>query len=211
VSDAIHDSSRTIAAFLDAAAAKQPTPGGGSVAALVGALSASMGEMAINYSTGKKDLAAHEAELQAALGEFRRARQVMQALMVEDQAAYEALTAARKARREDASRSDVFDVALLASIRVPQAIGATAVAIIELCERLAPKVNRFLASDLAVCVELAMAAARCSVYNVRANLPDVVEQKERDHFEQITIRLISHATTTLQQAMPKIWARQGGA
>ena len=208
MSDSLHDSSRTIQAFLDAAAAKHPTPGGGSVAALAGALAAAMGEMVVNYSIGKKDVAAHEAELQAALGEFHRARHLMQMLMTEDQAAYEALTAARKARREDGSSSDVFDAALLASIRVPQAIGAAAVAIIELCERIAPKINRYLVSDLAVCVELAMATARCAMYNVRANLPDVPDSKERDHLEQMTVRVLSHATTTLQQAMPKIWARQ---
>ena len=45
-------------------------PGGGSVTALVGALAASMGEMVLNYSIGKKDLAAHTPELQAALAEL---------------------------------------------------------------------------------------------------------------------------------------------
>ena len=39
------DKTTTIEKFLDAAAAKQPTPGGGSVSALAGALAAAMGEM----------------------------------------------------------------------------------------------------------------------------------------------------------------------
>ena len=41
-------------------------PGGGSVAALAGALAAAMGEMVLNYSIGKKDLAAHEPVLREA-------------------------------------------------------------------------------------------------------------------------------------------------
>jgi len=151
---------------------------------------------------------AHEAELQAALGEFHRARLLLQALMIEDQAAYDTLTTARKAHKQDAGKRDVFDAALLASIRIPQAVAATAVAVIELCERIAAKVNQYLVSDLAVCVELSMATARCATYNVRANLPDVPEQSERDHIERATVKLLSHATQTLQRAMPKIWARQ---
>src|SRR5437764_13058742 len=83
--------------FLDAAAAKQPAPGGGSVTALVGALAASMGEMVVNYSIGKKDLTAHDATFREALAELTRARSLLLELMAEDQGAFAALTAARKA------------------------------------------------------------------------------------------------------------------
>src|SRR5687767_13003307 len=122
------DATTTIADFLSSAAAKQPTPGGGSAAALAGALAASMGEMVLNYSVGKKSLAAHEPQLREALAEFTRARQLLLALMVEDQVAYEALTAARKLPESCATRQNECDVALLASIRIPQAIGSTALA-----------------------------------------------------------------------------------
>src|SRR5688500_729052 len=91
-----YDANTPIGTFLDAAAAKQPTPGGGSVTALVGALSAAMGEMTVNYSVGKKGLEQHQGELRAALAELHRARQLLTGLMLEDQTAYEALTAARK-------------------------------------------------------------------------------------------------------------------
>ena len=138
------DADVTIRQFLDSAAAKQPAPGGGSVAALAGALAASMGEMVLNYSVGKKSLVEHEPELREALAEFTRARQLLLALMVEDQVAYEALTAARKLPETSPMRQKDFDVALLASIRVPQAIGSTCVAILELCEKLVDKVNHFL-------------------------------------------------------------------
>ena len=48
------DRTTRIDEFLDAAAAKRPAPGGGSVTALAGALAASMGEMVVNYSVGKR-------------------------------------------------------------------------------------------------------------------------------------------------------------
>src|SRR5882724_4609782 len=100
----MYDVGNTIDAFLTAAAAKQPAPGGGSVTALVGALAASMGEMVLNYSVGKKSLAAHEPEFRAALAEFTRLRAMMLQLMVEDQLAYEAITALRKLPADSAER-----------------------------------------------------------------------------------------------------------
>jgi formiminotetrahydrofolate cyclodeaminase len=202
-----YDQHHTIEAFLDAAAAKQPAPGGGSVAALAGALAASMGEMVVNYSVGKKNLAAYDGELQVALKEFHRARQLMVALMAEDQAGYVALTEMRKKLKEGACKPADFDAALLASIRIPQAIGAAAVAVIELADRMAKKVNHYLLSDLAVCAELAMATARCATYNVRVNLSDVKDASERQHFEQWCGQLLSHGRGAIQRVMPKIWSQ----
>jgi formiminotetrahydrofolate cyclodeaminase len=206
-----YDQHQTIQAFLDAAAAKQPAPGGGSIAALAGGLAASMGEMVINYSVGKKDLAAHQAAIQEALQAFHRARQLMLALMSEDQAAYVSLTDARKRLKEGAGKSEDFDAALLASIRVPQSIGAAAVAIIVLADQMAQKVNKHLLSDLAVCAELAMATARCAVYNVRVNLSDVRDKTERDHFEQWCETLLSHGREAIVRVMPKIWSQPTSA
>jgi formiminotetrahydrofolate cyclodeaminase len=201
----VFDRTQTLESFLAAAAAKQPAPGGGSVAALVGALASSMGEMVLNYSIGKKDLAAHEPKLKEVLLEFTRARAVMLELMVEDQAAFEALTSTRKAN--DRER---FAPALLACIRIPQSVAATAVAVLELCDRVADFVNPRLASDLAVCTELSMATVRCAVYNVRVNLPDVTEESERRHLDQSNARALSQATALIQRVLPKIWARQQG-
>ena len=82
-----------------------------------------MGEMVVNYSLGKKNLAQHEAAHRAAIAEFQRARAVLLQLMVEDQAAYEAITAAKKLPPDAPDRQARFDAALLACIRVPQAPG----------------------------------------------------------------------------------------
>ena len=79
------DANATIDGFLTALAAKQPAPGGGSVAALAGALAAAMGEMVLNYSVGKKDLAAHEPALREALTELTRARAMLLELLIENE------------------------------------------------------------------------------------------------------------------------------
>ena len=202
-----YDSSTSVQDFLNVAAARQPTPGGGSVTALVGALASSMGEMVLNYSVGKRDLAAHQAKLGELLHEFTRARALLVELMAEDQRAYAALTAARKAAMGKGDADPAFAAALLACIRIPQSIGATAVAILGLSEQAIPICNKWLLSDLAVCAELATAAARCAAYNVRINLGDLSDEVERQKLKSETDLMIQHAVQRVQRVLPAIWNR----
>src|SRR3954467_14467410 len=109
------DQSSTIQQFLEATAARQPAPGGGAVTALAGALAAAIGEMVLNYSVGKKGLEARQDDLRAVVAELTRARSVMLELMIEDQAAYGALTAARKLPEGSPDRTGEFGIALQAS------------------------------------------------------------------------------------------------
>lgn len=203
----MYDKNTPIGAFLDAAAAKQPAPGGGSATALAGALAAAMGEMTVNYSVGKKGLEPHQDALQSALAELHRARQLMLSLMAEDQIAYEALTAARKLPKDSPRREQELPAALLACIRVPQAMAATAVAVVELCGRVVDRVNYYLLSDLAVCAELAMATTRCATYNVRVNLPDLEDANARREVEETMRQMLAHALGHIQRVGPRIWER----
>lgn len=202
----MYDDRTPLNLFLDATAARQPTPGGGSVAALTGALSAAIGEMVVNYSLGKKGLEAFTGELKPVLTELNRARQLMLNLMVEDQAAYEAMSRARKLPAGSPERAAAFPPSLLASIRIPQAIAATAVAVLELSDRIINFVNYQLLSDLAVCADLAMATARCAVYNVRVNLTELTPA-ERQNIESTTAQLLSRAASIIQRVSPRIWQR----
>ena len=201
------DARNTIQQFLDATAAKQPAPGGGSITALVGALAAAMGEMVLSYSLGKKSLAPFEPELQLAIAEFHRLRGVMVQLMVEDQAAYETITALRKLPEDAAERIENYDQTLTACIRIPETMAAGGVAALELCERLIDKTNVFLLSDLAVCAELAMATIRCGIYNVRVNLGGVTDAREKAAIQKRVDALLNHGVARVQQVIPRIWER----
>lgn len=203
----MYDASSTIEQYLNAAAAKQPTPGGGSVTALVGALSASMGEMVLNYSVGKKDLAAYLHELQPALEELTRARTLLLNLMVEDQLAFDAFTSIRKLPATDPDRPGKYNAALLACVRIPQAMGATAVAILQICDRMINFANPYLLSDLAVCADLAMATVRCASYNVRINLQSITDPGDRTKVEASISQLLSHGASAIQRVAPRIWER----
>jgi formiminotetrahydrofolate cyclodeaminase len=201
------DASHSIDEFLSQTAARQPTPGGGSVTALVGALAAAVGEMVINYSLGKKDLEAFQGELKPALAELTRARRMLAQLMAEDQLAYETLSALSKLPPESPDRREKIPAALLACIRIPQAVAATGVAVLERCDHLVSFVNPHLLSDLAVCADLAMAAVRCAVYNVRANLKSIESESDRRGIEATVGQILEHGRILIQSVAPRIWER----
>lgn len=199
----VHGPDMPLERWLSAAAAKQPTPGGGSAAALAGALAAAMGEMTLNYSTGRKDNTPEaEQVLRHNLAELTRARALLLALMQEDQAAYAELTAARKLDDSDPDKPRRLADSLAAAIRVPQAIMAAGMSILAVAERVAPHANTWLLSDLAVCCELALAAVRCGGHNVLVNLSELPEDQREavdDEVEAIIARAaaLHHETTTM--------------
>ncbi len=86
-------------------------------------------------------------------------------------------------------------------------MAATAVAVLEIADRTANFVNPHLLSDLAVCADLAMATARCAIYNVRANLPDVKDPADRASIESTIRSLLTHAASLIQRVAPRIWER----
>jgi formiminotetrahydrofolate cyclodeaminase len=88
----------------------------------------------------------------------------------------------------------------------PPAMAATAVAVLELCDRVVNFVTLAL-SDLAVCADLSMATVRCAVYNVRVNLADVKDAEERQRIESTTFEVLSHAGVLIQKVSSRIWAR----
>ncbi len=203
----MNDHATTIGDFLNAAAARQPTPGGGSVAALVGALAASMGEMTLNYSVNKKGLEQYRDTLQTTLNEMTRARKVLLQLMVEDQLAFETISALRKLPADSPEARDKIPAALLTCIRIPETIAATCVALLDRCDQVVDKVNHYLLSDLAVCADLAMATARCAAYNVRVNLTDLEDPADRQSIETAVNSLLTRATILIQRVSKRIWER----
>jgi formiminotetrahydrofolate cyclodeaminase len=118
---------------------------------------------------------------------------------VEDQEAYVALTEARTQKDTAA-----FDVALRACVTAPRAVAATALALLELCDKLHSKVNRHLLSDLAICAELAMAVARSSVHNIRVNLTDVTDATWRAKIEDEAKQTTTHASEIIQRFSRRI-------
>jgi formiminotetrahydrofolate cyclodeaminase len=192
--------------LLSSIAAKQPTPGGGAVAAMVGALAAAIGEMALNYSVGRKATAAEDPQFTAAINELVRAREVMLELMIEDQEAFAALTAAKQLEESDPRRASQYALAVELCVAVPQTIATTGLALLRLADRVADHANRWLLSDLAVCVELAMATIRSAQHSVRINLPELPVDR-RSKIATACDEQLKTSVEIVNRVMPRIAAR----
>lgn len=193
--------------FLAGAASKTPVPGGGSTAALAGALAASMAEMVLNYSVNKKSLEHYQSELKPALEKVHEWRLALQQLVVDDQVAYQSVASLRKLRRESPEYAAQWDKAVLEAIKVPQAVMNNCVLLLELCDSMVNFVNPHLLSDLAVASDLAMAAGRCAVYNVRSNLPDIGDDASRTRIASGITEALMRASMVIQRISPRIWER----
>src|SRR5580693_9076067 len=82
--------------FLERLASGEPTPGGGSAAAIMGAMGAALVSMVCNVSIGKKGYEAVEPELRAVLAQSEALRLRLAAMVDEDVAAFDGLMAAYK-------------------------------------------------------------------------------------------------------------------
>ena len=160
-------------AYVEAVASAAPTPGGGSVAAVVGALAAALGEMVVNLTVGRPAAAAVEADLRRALTALGETRRTLLALAVADEEAYGGyLTATglpKGSAEEKAARTAAMQAALLRSADVPRRVADACLALFPILEGIARTGNKHVLSDAAIAGILAEAAVRASAVNVRVN------------------------------------------
>ncbi len=173
-------SNLTMREFLDAVAAKQPTPGGGAVASFVAALGAALGRMVVSYSAGKKSLLAHDALHHEALDTLAQFGERAMRLAEEDAIAYARLNALWKLDKGDPKRIAEFDEAVEQAIAAPHAVLHVCKEMLRLLQKLCGTTNPMLASDLAIAAILAEAGGRAAAWNVRVNLRLLEDQAVRD-------------------------------
>jgi len=186
-------SEQSIEQFLSDLAARQPAPGGGAAVGVVGAIAASLAEMVIAYSRGKKSFLKYDDELKQAATQFNRYRSLLLELSEQDAAAYENLSSLMKLSKDDARRRENWDASVVACIRAPQAAMAACADMLRLLDSLTGKTTRFLKSDMVVSAKLAAAAAESAKWNVHINLSFLTEEKDRILIEQETSQVCAAA------------------
>lgn len=163
-------------------ATRDPIPGGGSAAAIAGAMGAALVGMVAELTIGRPDAEAHAAELASLRDDAARYRDELLTLAQTDAAAYAAVVAARKLPKgtdeEKATRRAALDTAMVAAADAPLHVARLAAATLELAARIAPIGNPNAASDAGVAAQLASAAVRGAILNVRINLPYLPAEAE---------------------------------
>jgi formiminotetrahydrofolate cyclodeaminase len=160
--------------LLDAFSSNDPYPGGGSAAALAGALGVSLLLMAAGITrtrTGAPEEAADLAEAAAAL---RPVRDALSALVDADSEAYQAvLTAMRLPKRTDdevSAREESIQAAMRGATETPLDTMRACQGALQRAVVVASSASPNASSDVAVGIELLMAAVRGAGLNVDTNL-----------------------------------------
>jgi formiminotetrahydrofolate cyclodeaminase len=165
--------------FLEAVAQPTATPGGGSVAALAGALGASLGQMVAGLSRKKKSQAAYVQQLSDALAEFRAASRTLAEAIDLDAASFESVMAAYKlpqsAPEEQARRESAIQNALQGAANVPMEVARKAAQVFDLLGRLETMASQSMLSDTRVARLMAAAAVQGALENVAINLESITD------------------------------------
>jgi len=172
---------KPVTTFLDELASSAPAPGGGSVAALSGALGAALISMVCNLTVGKEKYADVQGDIEALLEKSEALRKELTDLLEEDVEAYTAYSKAAKMPRgteeEKAERAQAMQEALQVATDVPLRIAEAAVKVMELCRPAAEKGNVWAVSDAGVAVLMAEAALRSAALNVLINLGSLKDKE----------------------------------
>jgi len=172
---------KSVTTFLDELASNAPAPGGGSVAALSGALGAALIGMVCSFTVGRKAYADVQDEMTEILAKSEVLRQRLADLIEADVEAYTGYSMATKMPRENdeqkAERTKAVQAALRAATEVPMGVAEAAVQVMDLCMPAAEKGNKYLVSDAGVAVLMAEAALRSAALNVLINLGGIKDEE----------------------------------
>ncbi len=168
--------------FVDAVAAKEPTPGGGAVAALAGALAAALAAMIGRITVGRRRYAAVSEAMAALIVRAERLRAALAARVAEDTVAFDAVLTAKRLPRHTPEEREVqrqaLQTALLHAIEVPLRTARDAVAVLELVLEVAREGNVNAVADAGTAAWMAMAAVQGAILSARANAVAVEGQPQ---------------------------------
>ncbi len=164
----------TLHRYLDDLASAQPTPGGGSTAALSGAMGAALASMVCRITIGKETNADVRQEIEELLTKTEYLRRRFQQLMQEDIEAYGHLSASYKLPRatsdERKYRTDMLQKQLVEAALVPLEVVECAADLIQLCQRIAEIGSITVLSDIETGAILASCTGKGATFMVRINV-----------------------------------------
>ena len=170
-------SEMTVAGFLAEVASDSPAPGGGSVAALAGAIAASLCQMVSGLTMGRETYKESWAVMQEARAAAGSLGARLRELVDEDAEAFNSVMQARKLPRgteeQKTARARALQDATVRSARVPLETLHALAPLADLAALCAEKGNPGCVTDAGSAAQMIRAGAAAAAWNVRVNLPSV--------------------------------------
>jgi glutamate formiminotransferase/formiminotetrahydrofolate cyclodeaminase len=200
--------SMTLQDFADEASRDSAAPGGGSVAALAGALGASLAAMVANLPHPKSEFESVRSNLEEVAVRAQELKQRLLDAIDADTWAFQAVMEANKAT--GAGREKAIREATLGAARVPLEVAEACPEVVDLCRRARELGLAASASDAGVGAGMARAAALGAAMNVRINLQEMADDPEA---AAMLVRADAAVKSTRQRAREveeAVWAGLGG-
>jgi methenyltetrahydrofolate cyclohydrolase len=190
--------------FLDALASSKATPGGGSAAAIIGAMGAALVSMVCNLTIGKKKYADVEGEMKEVLHKAEALRHKLTGMIEDDVKAFDHVMAAygmaKETDAEKTARDKAIQAALKQATEVPLRCCHAAREVIELAAIASEKGNLNVISDAGVGVLAAYAALRSAALNVFTNAKIITDKAFAEAKVKELEKLLAGAETATEKA-----------
>lgn len=185
----------TVKDFLNKVAGSDPVPGGGSIAALNGAIASALAAMVANLTIGKKNYADCEELMKQIAERAAGLKEEFVADVDRDSEAYDRVFACFKMPKatdeEKAARSAAIQEATKFAAQVPMEVARRAYGLMDTIVQVARKGNQNAVTDACVAMMAARSAVLAALMNVRINLGSLKDkefalamQAEADGLEQ---------------------------
>lgn len=158
----------SIKKYIDDLASRQPTPGGGSAAALCGAAGTALLEMVCNFTAGNKKYADFEQNIKGYLSSLACIQRGFESLIDEDVKAYSAIRDAFKSKEKI-----IIDNALKQGYNICLKICVLSKDGLNIASELPEKGNVNLITDVGCGAELLNASFNSGVFNCDINLKGI--------------------------------------
>jgi formiminotetrahydrofolate cyclodeaminase len=205
---------KSLSAFLDELASSSPAPGGGSVAALAGALGAALTSMVCNLTIGKKKYASVEEEMKAVLTQAEGLRAQFTELIDRDTAAFnkvmEALGLPKETEPQKALRTAAIREATKEATLVPLEVMKHCIDALALTQRVADWGNQNAVSDVGTSALMLHAACSAAALNVRINLKGLEDSDFVGWKKEEVDSILKTSAMMLEETQSAVEARLAG-
>ena len=200
--------SMTLQGFADETSRDSTAPGGGSVAALTGALAAALAAMVANLPHPKVGFAKVRGDLEKVSMRGQELKQQLLDAIDEDTWSFQRLMDANKSTGE--AKVAAVRAATLGAALVPLEVTEACPEVVRLCSRARELGMAASASDAGVGAAMARAAALGAAMNVRINLQDMADDAEAAAMLVRADRALAETTKAAAVLESEVWSSLGG-
>ena len=190
--------------FINALASKEPTPGGGGAAAMVGSLAAALCSMVANLTSGKKKYEMYQEDIERILAYLEDTIWEIHQFMEKDAEAFAPLAEAYKIPKDDPKRNEIMEKALLAAAVVPMELAGKLYELIPVMEELEEKGSKMALSDVAVAAVCCKAAMEGAVMNVYINTKSLTNPLIAKGLNEKAMKLVADGGKRCQDIYDRI-------